>query len=90
MVKAHIAIQTAKTTLGLIDEVIARHEIGQIRDDDVTVWRLKERTGWTRWRCQKMIDEDVAAGLLELVKVIGERGHETIAYRRPVDIAPQK
>ena len=85
MVTSHTKVQVAKTTPGLIDEVIARHQIGHIRDDDVTVWRMIEKTGWTRWRCQKAIDEDIASGLLELVQVVDERGHGLKAYRKPVD-----
>jgi hypothetical protein len=85
MVTAHSKIQTAKTTSGLIDEVIARHQIGPIRDDDVTVWRMKEKTGWTRWRCIKVIRDEVEAGHLMKIIVLDHRGHEVTAYRRPVD-----
>lgn len=83
MVTAHSKVSTTKATGGLINEILARHTIELIRDDDVTIYRLTKETGWGRQKCERVIAEDVAARLLIEVIVLDERNHKTRAWRRP-------
>ena len=83
MVASHTKVQASKTSGSLIDEIMARHEAEQIRDDDVTILRMTRKTGWGRSKCESSITDDVEAGLLVEVIVLDERNHKTRAWRKP-------
>lgn len=83
MVTAHTKVQAAKTAGSLIDEIRARHTMEPIQDGDVTIYRMSKETGWGRQKCERVIAEDVAAGLLIQVTVLDERNHTTRAWRKP-------
>jgi hypothetical protein len=83
MVTAHTKVQAAKTPGSLIDEVIARHQIEPIRDDDITITRLKQKTGLGKTKCETIMAEEAEVGRVIQVIVLLENGHKTRAWRNP-------
>lgn len=58
----------------------------RIRDDDITVRRMRQKYGWGREKCENELAKKVAAGILFTVTVLNEYNQETTAWRKPVDI----
>lgn len=61
---------TQSDLLKALDSLILAEEQNKLEDDDITVSRLSNKTGWNRRKAQKIIGEWESAGKLEF---IGER-----------------
>lgn len=83
MVTAHTKVQTAKTSGSLIDELISKHALPRLKDDDVTIPRVMAKSGWGELRCKRILKEE---GYVPGGKVIDEHGHKVTVYRRPITL----
>jgi len=57
----------------------------RIRDDDITILRMRKQMGWGRDKCENELAKKVAAGILVDVIVLNENNQKTTAWRKPVD-----
>jgi len=67
----------------LVEDILSRHGLGTLLDSDLTISRLTIASGRSRTWAKRVLEEEVKAGRLIRVEVIGSDGHNTVAYRKP-------